>query len=151
MYEHRVPLADAIGSADLATEVSLTTLRMCLRRSRLPLCACVISAGRACVRACLSLYECYLCVCVCVAVCAGVCACVFCTRTFPHTFKHTLSHTLTYTPRPTLAHTLASPVRTRACDACALARAPACTSWRAAFPLRSAPCQRCLQFLHRAS
>ena len=74
MYEHRVPLADAIGSADLATEVSLTTLRMCLRRSRLPLCACVISAGRACVRACLSLYECYLCVCVCVCVC--VCGCV---------------------------------------------------------------------------
>ena len=102
MYEHRVPLADAIGSADLATEVSLTTLRMCLRRSRLPLCACVISAGRACVRACLSLYECYLCVCVCVCVCVWLrvqeCA------------RACFAHTLSSTPFRTLLHTRLGPL-----------------------------------------
>ena len=102
MYEHRVPLADAIGSADLATEVSLTTLRMCLRRSRLPLCACVISAGRACVRACLSLYECYLCVCVCVWLCVQECA--------RACFAHARFRTLSSTPFRTLLHTRLGPL-----------------------------------------
>ena len=105
------------------TPSAAPTLRLCLLRSCLPLCACVISAWRACARACLSLCECYLCVCVCVCVCGCVCRSVrvrvlhthFQAHPFAHSFIHAYAHSCAHSG---LACTHACLRRVRA-DECA--------------------------------